>query len=594
MAFEANKAAWGDLRRLYTHGTVAGLDEAGLLERFATRRDETAFSALVQKHGPMVLGVCRRGLSDPNDVEDAFQATFLVLVRRAPAIRDPKRLAPWLYGVARRVAARARQRASRRQAVERLAAESASAVSTTSEPSVAAERLEMRRALDEEIGRLPVGLRSVVILCDLAGRTQAEAADELGLTPDAVRGRLERARRKLRRRLERRGVAPEATQTGAAGAALLLKPGRLAVPASLLERTVALVTQSASLGLGVGSVPASVVFLSQGVLRAMFLTKLTTGLIGAGGLLSGAIVFGPNLDGRAILTAARDDAPPAATLPRPPQTPESEPRESPEAPPSVPEPDAPPAPPAPESGPSTRHDLPPMPPPQPEPPSPEADVLPEPVDPALRPPQDPFPPEPAQAPGAPERPESIPNPPFETAESPFVPLPPSHADLFAPPLAPARPKPPAEGGPPPSPSQRDQVEITRRKIEELAEKAQGYRAQIRALQQQLQAVETELGRAYVDLSLLEAGNQRPEERNAPPSLPSHDRSSGTPGFSPTEVVVVPDAAPTPLSDPPLKPERVKPRPGPDLQGSGPEDRIRQLEREIKRLRRELDDMKPPT
>src|SRR3954447_6451072 len=111
------------LQRLFSLGTVAGLTEWQLLHRYVTRHDEAAFEALVARHGPMVLGVCRRVLDDPHDVEDAFQATFLVLVKKAGSIRDRDVLGTWLYGVARRVAVRARVEARRRRARERAGVE---------------------------------------------------------------------------------------------------------------------------------------------------------------------------------------------------------------------------------------------------------------------------------------------------------------------------------------------------------------------------------------------------------------------------------------------------------------------------------------
>jgi RNA polymerase sigma factor (sigma-70 family) len=150
---------------LFERGPVSGLDDGELLDRFVRRRDEAAFSALVTLHGPAVLGVCRRILHNPHDVEDAFQATFLVLVRRADAIRDPQRLAPWLHGVARRVALRARADAARRQAqVYRME-------SVASNLHIEPEHAEVRGAIDEEVGRLPARYRDAVILCDLVGRS---------------------------------------------------------------------------------------------------------------------------------------------------------------------------------------------------------------------------------------------------------------------------------------------------------------------------------------------------------------------------------------------------------------------------------------
>src|SRR3954449_8238622 len=118
MKSRQNEAILGHVRQLFGAGTLVGMAEGQLLERFSSRRDEAAFELIVARHGPMVLGVCRRILSDPDDVEDAFQATFLVLVRKAGSLRDRDRVGNWLFGVASRVALRARATSSRRRAVE--------------------------------------------------------------------------------------------------------------------------------------------------------------------------------------------------------------------------------------------------------------------------------------------------------------------------------------------------------------------------------------------------------------------------------------------------------------------------------------------
>src|SRR6185437_2387537 len=163
------------IRQLLDSGPVAGLDDGQLLERFATRRDEAAFAALVALHGPMVLGVCRRILRDDHDIEDAFQATFLVLVRRAGSLRDPGRLGPWLHGVARRVALRARSREARKRDRERPAVAEGLAPGADHDPS----RVEVRGVIDEEVARLPPRYREALILCDLEGTSYAEAAVRL-------------------------------------------------------------------------------------------------------------------------------------------------------------------------------------------------------------------------------------------------------------------------------------------------------------------------------------------------------------------------------------------------------------------------------
>src|SRR5262245_57419698 len=147
----------GRIGRLFRDGTLGGLGDEQLLERYLTRRDEGAFEALVDLHGPMVLGLCRRMLRDPRDIEDAFQATFLVLVRKAPAIRDRSLLSNWLYGVAHRVVRRARTRTLRRRSRETVVGEL--------EVSAAPERPGVDPVLDQELSRLPEKYRTPLVLC---------------------------------------------------------------------------------------------------------------------------------------------------------------------------------------------------------------------------------------------------------------------------------------------------------------------------------------------------------------------------------------------------------------------------------------------
>jgi RNA polymerase sigma factor (sigma-70 family) len=172
-----------------------------LLEVFAGRQDEAAFVELVRRYGPMVLGVCRKMLRHEQDAEDAFQATFLVLARKSGSIRDPEALPNWLYGVACRLAARARVIAARRQAREAPLEESLDPAAMP-EPDPDG----VGPVLYEEIGRLPDHYRAPFVLCYLQGRTNEEAARQLGCAPGTVFSRLARARNRLRSRLERRGV----------------------------------------------------------------------------------------------------------------------------------------------------------------------------------------------------------------------------------------------------------------------------------------------------------------------------------------------------------------------------------------------------
>src|SRR5438045_1930853 len=187
------------VRRLGKSEAPDDTTDAHLLERFVSRRDEEAFATIVRRHGPMVLSVCLRILHDIHDAEDAFQATFLVLARKAAAIGRRERLGAWLHGVAQRTALKARANAARWQEIESVADTSAA------EPLSELAWQELRLVLDEEIGRLPARYRAPVILCYLEGLSYAEAARHLGCPPGTVSGRLARARELLRRRLARRG-----------------------------------------------------------------------------------------------------------------------------------------------------------------------------------------------------------------------------------------------------------------------------------------------------------------------------------------------------------------------------------------------------
>src|SRR4051812_8884536 len=176
----------GTVDRLFRFGTASGLSDGQLLDRFASRHDEAAeaaFAALVERHGPMVLTVCRRALNDPHDAEDAFQATFLILMRKAGSAPSRESLAAWLYGVARRVSAHARAAAARRRVVERAAALRCGAVDPTPPD-------EPDRDLWDEVDRLPAAQRAAVVHCYLEGLTHEQAAQRLGWPVGTVRSRL--------------------------------------------------------------------------------------------------------------------------------------------------------------------------------------------------------------------------------------------------------------------------------------------------------------------------------------------------------------------------------------------------------------------
>jgi RNA polymerase sigma factor (sigma-70 family) len=181
-----------------------GVTDSELLDRFFARRDEAAFELLVWRHGPMVLGVCRRVLQDAHDAEDAFQATFLTLARKGGSIGRRESLAGWLYTVAQRIALRARARQARRNSRERplpaLVEEAAC------DPSDLLAWRDLRPLLDAEVARLPEKYRDAFILCYVEGKTNEEAAEQLGCPKGTVLSRLSRARERLRKRLSGRGV----------------------------------------------------------------------------------------------------------------------------------------------------------------------------------------------------------------------------------------------------------------------------------------------------------------------------------------------------------------------------------------------------
>ena len=195
-----------DLGTLFSEGCATSLSERKLLDRFLSNGDEAAFEAILRRHGPMVLGVCRRRLSDPRDVDDAFQATFLILVERGRTLRDRDILGSWLHRVAQRVATRARSDARRRREFE-----GRSVVIRGQDrqiaPSGAAEAADLRAILDEELARLTEKYRTPLILCELEGRTHEQAAAEIRCPVGTVKSRLSRAREQLRSRLERRGLS---------------------------------------------------------------------------------------------------------------------------------------------------------------------------------------------------------------------------------------------------------------------------------------------------------------------------------------------------------------------------------------------------
>jgi RNA polymerase sigma factor (sigma-70 family) len=267
------------LDQLFDGGTVAGLGEGQLLERYLARRDEAAFEALVARHGPMVLGVCRRVLRDPDAVDDAFQAVFLVLVRKAGAIRHRDLLGPWLHAVATRTAHRARAVASRRRAVEGAApTPGAEPPDPLGDPAARHDAAELRALLDEEVARLPEKYRVPVVLCYFQNHTHDEAAARLGWPVGTVRGRLARARDRLRDRLVRRGLAPA---VAISSAVLVRQAAGASVPPALAFATLRAAVAAAGSGAMLTSVSVTAVALSREIARSLFMSKLKLAAAGA-------------------------------------------------------------------------------------------------------------------------------------------------------------------------------------------------------------------------------------------------------------------------------------------------------------------------
>jgi RNA polymerase sigma factor (sigma-70 family) len=259
------------VRRVAAAPAPAADGDGPLLERFLRDRDQAAFAELVRRHGPMVLALCRRLLGDAHDAEDAFQATFLVLARKAASVRRRGSVGSFLYGVARRISSM-----TRRQLARRRAQQWQTQPPPPADPADEAARAELRPVLDEELGRLPEKYRAPLVLCYLEGKTNEEAARALGWTKGTVSGRLARARDLLRPRLARRGLALSAACAAVAGA-VAASAAPAAVPAALLEATARAAALFAAGSGAAGVVSRSAITVGEGVLRAMFLKRVMTG-----------------------------------------------------------------------------------------------------------------------------------------------------------------------------------------------------------------------------------------------------------------------------------------------------------------------------
>jgi RNA polymerase sigma factor (sigma-70 family) len=252
---------------------VGTLPDPELLRRFAAGRDAAAFAMLVRRHGPLVWGVCRNLLPADADAEDAFQATFLVFVRKAARLRRSELVAGWLHGVARRTAARARVEAAKRRSREAAVRPAAS----SPDPLDGVSARELLVLVDAEIARLPERYRGPIVACHLEGRTRDEAAHDFGWSLATVARRLEQGRKLLGARLARRGVA-----LAAVSPLVSLVGSEVAgqVPGQLAESTIKIASVVAHGGQAASVVPASAAALAEGVMKAMFRQRIkTTGLV---------------------------------------------------------------------------------------------------------------------------------------------------------------------------------------------------------------------------------------------------------------------------------------------------------------------------
>ncbi len=273
----------GHLRQLV--GSAAeDVSDGQLLERFAVRREEAAFDALMRRHGRMVLGVCGRVLNNESDIEDAFQATFLLLARKAGSIRERQSVGSWLHGVAYRLAVRSKADAARRQIHERRREHERVAL----EPLYVVAWQELQQVLDEEVQRLPDKYRLPLVLFYLEGNTQEEVAQRLSWPIGTVRGRLAQARELLRRRLERRGLT---LGSGALATMLTVATTSVAVPTQLAASTA--LSASLTMAGQAAGVPVRVIGLADSLIRTWFIAKLKT--IGALVLTVGVLAGGVGL-----------------------------------------------------------------------------------------------------------------------------------------------------------------------------------------------------------------------------------------------------------------------------------------------------------
>jgi RNA polymerase sigma factor (sigma-70 family) len=318
------KKVMAHLRSVLGNQDAVGRGDGDLLNRYVRQKDEAAFEALVRRHGPMVMGVCRRVLHHSHDAEDAFQATFLVLVRKAATLQAPGMIGNWLYGVAYRTALEARKSAARRRTKEAKVA----APTPIPEDTWA----DVRPVLDQELDRLPDKYRAVVVLCDLEGKTRREAARHLGWPEGTVASRLASARTLLAKRLSRHGLS-----ISGGALATVLSQNASACVATAVEASTTQAAAALAAGQAAGLIPANILALTEGVMKSMFLTKLKIAgavILAIAGLLGGLFTHQKLADNAA--TPKKESPPQAAAKDK--ATPEGRRQDKPKAIPDTPAP----------------------------------------------------------------------------------------------------------------------------------------------------------------------------------------------------------------------------------------------------------------
>ena len=286
MSSTASGEVLKNLQLLFQDGTNSDLTDGELLDRFTCRQEEAAFSILVERHGVMVLRVCRAILADEHDAHDAFQATFLVLVRRAHSIDRLVSVGPWLFGVCHRIAVRARADAVRRRIRERRSAE----MKAGDREREVQPGPESWPELYAELARLPEKYRAPVVLCYLEGQSTEEAARRLGCPRGTILSRLARARERLRGRAGPPSLRAPRDRVYRVAA---WRVGNFGASASLAEATVQAAVRLAADGIAAGTTPAAITNLMKGITGPMKLSqlKIAAATLLAIGMATGAVVL---------------------------------------------------------------------------------------------------------------------------------------------------------------------------------------------------------------------------------------------------------------------------------------------------------------